>query len=332
MKCLVTGATGFIGNRLVEKLLDLGFEVNVIVRSPDKLSDSIRNKIHVFKGDVLDKNTINSAIVNCNQVYHLAAFAGIWSKDQLLPYKINVTGTENLLKAALDHNIQKIAFTSSAGTLAPSKVMEEVNEASPLPETYHTDYEKSKLKAEQLCMDYIKKGLCIVIVNPTRVFGPGPMNKSNSVTVMIRNYLAGYWRFIPGKGESVGNYAFIDDVAEGHIKAMEVGVCGEKYILGGTNISFNAFFKHLAAASGMNLRMIHIPYLLIYALASVEFFLAGTFVKKPIITPPWARRYNENRLVSSNKAIEHLRYNITPVRLAMEKTIQWLQQQNGHEI
>src|SRR5690554_4654924 len=139
MKCLITGATGFIGSRLTKELVRRGYDVNVLVRSPQKLDPLIAGKITIHKGDVLDAKSINEAVRGCAVIFHLAAFAGIWSVDKSLPFRINVTGTENVLKAAVDHKVQKVVYTSSAGTLKPSDGLEEIDEESPLPLAYHTD-------------------------------------------------------------------------------------------------------------------------------------------------------------------------------------------------
>lgn len=324
MRCMVTGATGLIGNKLVNELLKQDFQVNVLVRSPDKLQADIREKIDVFQGDLLDKESIMRAMKGCGAVFHLAAFAGIWSKDKMLPYKVNVTGTRNILDAALKSEINKVVFTSSAGTLAPSSDSKPVDETTPLPDQYPTDYETSKRQAEQLCSEYGRLGLKIVVVNPTRVYGPGPLNKSNSVAVIIQKYLAGKWRFVPGSGRYTGNYVFIDDVAAGHVLALIHGEPGEKYILGGANTSYNDFFSQLAEVSGKKHRMFHLPFPLIRIFSGIELFIAQSFGKNPLLTPTWAKRYKQNRLVSSGKAITSLGYKITPLPAGLKKTIDWL--------
>lgn len=324
MKCLITGATGFIGSRLTKELVRRGYDVNVLVRSPQKLDPLIAGKITIHKGDVLDAKSINEAVRGNAVIFHLAAFAGIWSVDKSLPYRINVTGTENVLKAAVDQKVQKVVYTSSAGTLKPSDGLEEIDEESPLPLAYHTDYEQTKMQAEQLCFRYADRGIDVVVVNPTRVFGPGPLNKSNSVTLLIKKYLEGKWRFLPGDGGAVGNYAYVDDVVDGHIKAMHSGVRGEKYLLGGTNLSLKTFFSRVAEAGGKNYRLFSIPHIFVSAFAASELFLAESLGKNPLITPPWADRYRQNRLVSSRKAMNSLNYNITPLPEALSKTIKWL--------
>lgn len=324
MKCMVTGATGFIGNRLVEKLVYLGDEVNILARSQQKVNQIYGNSTTFFEGDLLDTHSINRAAKNCDVIFHLAAFANIWSKDKRLAFNTNVTGTKNILDAALQSKVKKVVFTSSAAVFPPSINGEMIDETATLPKQYLTDYETTKVQAEELCLEYCKKGLNLVIVNPPRVFGPGLLNKSNSVTILIKKYIDGIWRIIPGKGDAIGNYVFIDDVVNGHILAMKNGISGEKYILGGTNISFNDFFKLISKVSGKNYQLFHLPFPIVLAISKLELFLAETTGKKPLITPPWAKRYLQNRPVSSKKAINNINYVVTPLDEGIRKTIEWL--------
>lgn len=324
MKCLVTGATGFIGNRLVQELLKREAKVHVLVRSRNKIPAEIQNKVAVFCGDVNNREAIDSAAKNCDYIFHLAGFADIWSKDKTVPYQTNVEGTRNILDAALKNKIKRVVFTSSAATLPPSEQGDYIDENSPLPDSYHTEYEQTKREAEKICIDYCKKGIHTVVVNPTRVFGPGPLNKSNSVTILINKYINGTWRFIPGNGNQVGNYVFIDDVVYGHLLALEHGTPGEKYILGGTNVSYNEFFNIIGIVKGTKHKLFHIPDIMMSAFAAFEIFCAENFGKPPLITPPWVKRYNQNRPVSSQKAIKELNYSITPLNKSIEKTILWL--------
>lgn len=324
MKCFITGSTGFIGNRLLEQLLKNGSEVHLLVRSPEKIKTLPQNRVTLFKGNLFSNDVLERAVDGCDVVYHLAAYANPWSKDKSLAYKTNYLGTQNVLEAALKKKVKKVVFTSSAATLPPSKEKEEVDETVPLPENYLTDYETTKRQAEELCLEYCKKGLDVVIVNPPRLYGPGFLNKSNSVTIMIKKYLNGTWRFIPDDGSQLGSYVFVDDVVNGHILAMKKGVPGEKYILGGENISYNGFFNKLSAISGEKRTMFHIPFSLMLAVSKFELFMAENFGKPPLITPPWVKRYLQHRPLNSKKAIEELGYSVTPLEQGMISTISWL--------
>jgi farnesol dehydrogenase len=324
MKYFITGATGFIGNRLTEELLKDGSEIHILGRSKKKVDVLYGKQVDYFEGDLLDFDVIRGAMKGCDSVFHLAALAQLWSKDKTESYNANVIGTKNILEAALLNKIRRVVFTSSAATLRPSAGNEVVDETFPLPAEYLTDYEKTKAGAEQLCYEYCKKGLEVVIVNPSRVYGPGEMNKSNSVTILINRYISGNWRAIPGDGKAIGNYVFIDDVVQGHIQAMKSGIPGEKYILGGINVSFNQFFNTLCSVSGKDFRLFHLPFSVMMAASEFELFMAETFGKKPLITPPWVKRYMQNRPISSNKAITQLNYKITSLEEGMQKTIEWL--------
>jgi nucleoside-diphosphate-sugar epimerase len=328
MRCMVTGSTGFIGSSLVKELLKLNVTVHVLVRSKQKLAAEILNHVTVFEGELHDSSLLDAAMKGCDHVFHLAGSTVIWSKDKTLASRINVEGTRNILEAAVRNHIKKVVFTSTAGTLPPSADDKPVDENAPAPTVYLTDYELSKRQAELVCADFATRGLDVVIVNPTRVYGPGLLNKSNSVTILIKKYINGTWRFIPGAGSQTGNYVYIGDVVQGHLLALEKGRSGERYILGGENISFNRLFEIMAEACGKKYKLFSVPASAMTAFANVELFLADRFGKPPLITPAWLKRYNQDRLVSSMKAMKELGYHITPLSQGIKETITWLTSNN----
>jgi nucleoside-diphosphate-sugar epimerase len=324
MKCMVTGATGFIGNSLVNELLRRNAKVHILVRSKHRVAPEFLNQVTVIEGDLHEHDSLDAAMKNCDYVFHLAGFTGVWSKDKTLAVRINAEGTGNILEAAIRNHIKKVVFTSTAGTLPPSDHDIPVDENSPAPAEYLTDYEHSKRKAELICAEFAARGLDVVIVNPTRLYGPGLLNKSNSVTILIKKYLKGRWRFIPGNGSQAGNYVYIDDVVQGHLLALEKGRPGERYILGGENVTFKRLFEIIGEAGGKEHTLFPVPAFAMTAFAYVERFLADQFGKPPLITPSWVKRYNQNRLVTSRKATEELGYQITSLREGIHKTIKWL--------
>jgi nucleoside-diphosphate-sugar epimerase len=327
MKYFVTGATGFIGHELVKKLLSDGEWINILVRTTTRLNFPYSEKLSVYTGDLFNEEQIESGMKGCDCVFHLAAWANIWSKNKNTPFGVNVTGTKNILSTALRLGIQRVVFTSSAGVLKPSDQNELIDENSQLPDHYITDYEKTKYQAELLCYEYIRKGLEIVIVCPSKVYGPGVLNKSNSLPKLIKLYLEGRWRFIPGNGKSISNYVYIDDVVDGHILAMKKGISGEKYILGGENASFNQLFRTISEISGIRKKFYRIPSMVFMTVANISLFFADNFGINPLITPAWFKRLTQNRIVSSKKAEEVLNYKITPLETGINKTINWLKNQ-----
>jgi farnesol dehydrogenase len=268
----------------------------------------------------------------CDQVYHLAALAVVWSHDRNDFHRINYTGTMNVLDIALKLKIKKVVVTSTAGVFGPSENMEPVNENTIRKIDYFNEYEKSKDLADKRIMEHYAHRLEVCIVCPSRVFGPGELSESSSVTKMILLYQKGKFRFLPGNGESVGNYVYISDVVRGMEMAMEKGRSGERYILGGANLSFTEFFEIVRKVTGKNYRMIHFPVWLLYSLASLMVLGAKLVGIKPLITPGWARKYMHHWLLTSEKAERELGYSHISFERGLQKLIYSEKNQSGKEI
>ncbi|RLD81283.1 MAG: hypothetical protein DRJ07_09450, partial [Bacteroidetes bacterium] len=223
--------------------------------------------------------------------------------------------------------IKKVVFTSTAGVFGPS-INNIVTELTERTVDYFLEYERTKAIAEDFAKKYMQKELNVVIVNPTRVYGPGVLSKSNSVTIMIKSYIQGRWRVIPGDGKSVGNYVFIDDIVKGHIIAMEKGKPGERYILGGSNINYIDFFRIIKDISGKKHFMFKLPLVFMLAVSYFMMLLTKLFGVKPMITPALVKKFNYQWNVSSKKAEKELGHQITNFREGATKTIDWLQSVN----
>jgi len=208
--------------------------------------------------------------------------------------------------------------------MSPSGDHTPANETTPRTVPYFNAYEVTKAEAEIKAREFCDKGLPVVIVNPSRVYGPGPINPSNSVTRMIAGYKKGTWRIIPGDGKMTGNYVFIGDVVHGHILAAQKGRAGERYILGGENITFDQLFQILAKVTGKYRRMVHLP------LAAMS--IAAKFMEwqnlltglPPAITADFVKKYMCHWSLSSYKAINELGYQVTPFETGARKTLKWL--------
>lgn len=324
MKAFITGASGFIGTRLAEKLAEEGHDVTLLIRDGKKASGFTGKNFRIVRGDLFDNVKIFPAMESCDWVFHLAAYARPSSIDKNIPYRTNVEGTRNILELAAQSGVRAVVVTSTAGTMGCSPNGLPVTEETNLNIEYHTEYERTKWLAEQAAFSASTGKTKVVVVNPSRVFGPGRLTKSNSLTRIIKLYGAGRWWIIPGDGSAIGNYVFIDDVVNGHILAAKYGKGGERYILGGENLSFDEFFIAVGKAWGRKRRMIKISLenlRRINHLSTVFMAIAG---KPPIITDGWIEKYLENSCLSSNKAVENLSYSITPFHHALEKTITWL--------
>lgn len=323
MKIMVTGSTGFIGTHLTKKLLAAGHTLHLLIRGQHIHHDHINQQITVFQGDILDKNALNMAMRGCDQIYHLAALASVWCADNSLFYETNYKGTDLLFQTALINKIKRIVFSSTAGTIGPSGV-EPVTEKTIRTVDFFNSYETSKFMAEERAVYYNLQGLQIVTVNPTRVYGPGLLSESNPFTRLMRLYLNGNWRIMPGKGQCLGNYVFIDDVINGLILAMERGKPGDKYLIGGEDCTYSDFFKHLSIISGKKIRLYNFPMPFLKILSIIEVFKAKSFNKQPLITPEWVEKYNYDWGACSLKAIDELGYSYHTLDQGMKITIDWL--------
>jgi nucleoside-diphosphate-sugar epimerase len=328
MSILITGATGFIGGHLARTLAEQNETVHVLCRSTANIAHLQHDNIQMYQGDILDMKSIEHAIEDCDVVYHLAAYACNWAKDDRTFFELNVGGMKNILDTALNANVKRVVFTSTGLTMGPSNGVP-ADESTERNEGAFTIYEYSKLRAEEEARRYAQNGLDVVIVNPTRVFGPGLLNEGNSVTRMIQWYLEGKWRLILGDGSLVGNYAFVEDVVRGELLAMERGKSGERYILGGENTSFNELFDVISSISGRKHRLYHVPGSLALTFSQVERLRARWFDHYPLITPGWVRVFLTDWACSTTKAQTELGYRITPLREALTTTIQWLKKSNG---
>jgi farnesol dehydrogenase len=332
MNYLITGATGYIGSQIAERLVAEGHTVHALYRSEGKLGSLATGTGQLLagivpkKGDLLDLPSLHAAAEGCDAVFHVAAFAKPWDKNPQTFYDYNHTGAVNVFEAALAAGARRVVFTSTAGTMSPSAKGLPSDEATPRSVDFFTDYDRSKamaeLAAERMCQQH---GMEIVTVNPSRVYGPGLLSDSNGVTRMVRLWLDGRFRLLPGDGNGIGNYAYIDDVVEGHLLAMRHGRAGERYLLGGDNASFKEFFGKLETIAGKRRIMAHLPLPLLRGVASFMEWRAGITGTPPVLTPPWARRFSYNWELSIEKAKRELGYEPVSLRDGLVRTVRWLE-------
>jgi nucleoside-diphosphate-sugar epimerase len=330
MKVMVTGAAGYIGNKLAHALANKGCIVHAFVRS--KRSEKIfhHQNIRVFYGDLLNTTSICNAMDGCDQVYHTAGLVRLWANDPSQFYLHNVTGTENILNAALALHVKKLVYTSSCGVWA-SSILHPLTETDPRTNAFNNDYDLSKFLAEKLVKEYSYKGLFTVIVNPPRVYGPGLMRHSNAVNRFLNYVLRSRIVFVPGNKNAESNYAFIDDVINGHILAMQKGLAGERYILGGENASYEKLVHVAQRVGNFKNVLITLPKSLATLFSWVELIRGRVTRHDPICIPSIVERMFVSKTLDSSKAIKQLGYNVTPLEKGIHITIEYLNEQYGKE-
>lgn len=321
----VTGATGFIGTKLVNALLAKGHSVHALSRAASNREGLMHERVRLVQGDLLDRDSLRKGMEGCSQVFHLAAYAKNWSRDPSVFFSQNVDGMTNVLDAARDAGIKRVVFTSTIVVFGPRPAGVIGDESMPrITPKYFTEYEESKAVAERKALEYVKKGHPIVIVNPTRVYGPGKLTEGNSVSLMIDMYDRGKVPVLLNNGVNVGNYVLVDDLVRGHILAMERGKIGERYILGGENASLKRIFELVDEASGKKHFQFSLPPSIAMLYGSLEKKRAEWLRMYPQITPGWVETFLQDWAYTCAKAERELGYTITPLKDGIKLTYDWL--------
>ncbi|MDR0337196.1 MAG: NAD-dependent epimerase/dehydratase family protein [Planctomycetaceae bacterium] len=322
-KIFITGSSGFIGSVLLEKLVQRGFHVKGLVRSLPKFKSDVG--VEYIVGDLTDIELLRRGMRDCRYVFHLAAYAKNWSPNPKTYEQINIEGTRHVFTAAKELNVERIVWTSTIVTLGPTPPNIIGNETMPrITNHYFTKYEQTKTLMEQESIQWIKNGLPLVIVNPTRVYGPGLLSESNTVSKLINDFRHGRFPFLLNRGVNIGNYGFVDDVAEGHLLAMEHGKIGERYILGGENVSLEKLFQTVNVIDRKKRSQWKIYWIIPMIIAYYFQWRAQYFNIYPPITPGWLRTFLVDWAFSCDKAKQELGYSPTSFEEGIQKTCQWL--------
>ena len=320
MKVLVTGATGFIGGNVARALQVRGYDVRALVR-PGSSTLTLRGTgIEKADGDVRDGQSVASALRGCEGLVHCAALYSFWSRDPRLIYETNVTGTRVVLEEALKAGVSSCVYTSTVSTVGipPGEVGTE--ETEPAQKELVGHYKKSKYLAEQQALDAARKGLRVVVVNPTAPVGPWDV-KPTPTGRMVRDFIRGR---IPAYVNTGMNLVDVVDVAAGHVLALEKGKAGERYILGNQNMTLGQMFKLLATVSGKSGPRIRIPNWLAMAAGYLDQFVEGKVLgKEPFIPLEGLKVARKPMYVSCEKAVRELGLPQSPVEGGLEKAVRW---------
>jgi len=333
-KVLVTGAMGFIGTRLVQALVERGERVRALARRDDFTSPpglGLRDgaplrhpQVEIVRGDILDPASLARAVEGCDRVFHVAGYAKNWAPDPNTFFRVNVEGTKNVFEAALKAGVRRVVWTSTIQALGPTRRGEVGDETYPRDQVYLTEYEASKVQAEQEAARWVNQGLNLGIVRPTRVYGPGHLTEGNSLSSIIDMYDRGQVPFLLNAGRNVGNYVFLDDLVEGFLLAAEHGRIGQDYILGGENVSLREFFRTIDRISGKRHLQLPVfrPGALVFAWLQKK--RAEWFGVYPQITPGWVRTFLDDRAYHCAKAEKELGYRWRTLEEGLRIPFNWL--------
>jgi dihydroflavonol-4-reductase len=323
MKAFVTGATGFIGAAVTRALLRAGINVRVLVRPESDLRALADLKVEQTVGDLRNPDSLRRALDGCAQLYHVAAHYALWARRPSVFYDINVTGTRSLLEAAREVGIQRIVYTSTIGAIGLPPVGLGTEETAVSLTQMAGHYKRSKFLAEQEVLAMAKAGLPVVIVNPSAPVGVGDV-KPTPTGQMIVDFMKGrMWAYI----ETGMNLVDVDDVAIGHLRAMERGGLGQRYILGNQNLSLREIFGILSRLTGIPAPRLRLPRQAILPLAHLNQWLADYITHTPPRIPLEGIRMAKYCMhYDCAKALRELDLPQTPVEVALEKAVRWFRQ------
>lgn len=321
MKALVTGSTGFIGAAVARCLLERGVDVRVLVRHDSDLGNLQGLKVEQAYGDLRDSASLRQALTGCRQLYHVAAHYALWAPDPHIFYDINVAGTRNLMEAARDAGIERIVYTSTIGAIGLPPGGGLGTEETPVSlEQMAGHYKRSKYLAEQEVAKLARAGLPVVIVNPSAPVGARDIKPTPTGQVIV-DFMKGR---MPAYIETGMNLIDVDDVAVGHLHAMEKGRIGERYILGNRNLMLREVFALLSRLAGVPAPTIKLPRLAVLPLAYASQWIADYVTRRPPRIPLEGVKMARYVMhYDCSKAIRELALPQTPVEVALEKAVRW---------
>lgn len=320
MKALVTGATGFVGAAVVRALLNSGVNVRVIARQGSDPSNLRSVQVEQVLGDLRDKTSLREALRGCRHLYHVAAHYALWARDPSIFYDINVVGTRNLLEAAREVGIERTVYCSTIGAIGLPPGGGLGTEETPVSlEQMAGHYKRSKYLAEQEVHKLAKDGLPVVIVNPSAPVGERDVKPTPTGQIIV-DFMKGR---MPAYIETGMNIIDVDDVATGHLLAMEKGRQGERYILGSTNLLLREVFEILSELTGVKAPALKLPRGAVLPLAYLNHWFANLTGLPPRIPLEGVKMAKYKMHYDCSKAVRELGLPQNPPEIALEKAVRW---------
>nr|VFK15171.1 MAG: dihydroflavonol-4-reductase [Candidatus Kentron sp. LFY] len=327
MTTLVTGASGFVGSAVARCLLDAGHHVRVMVR-PQSILTNIRDLgVEIVTGDLTQPETLKGAIEGCDILFHVAADYRLWVRDSEILYRTNIQGTEALLHVASNEGVSRIIYTSSVAALGLNSDGTPGNENTPVALDHMIGhYKRSKYLAEEIVRRMIDKySLPVIIVNPSTPIGPRDVKPTPTGRVVLD---AACGR-MPAYVDTGLNIVHVDDVAKGHLLALRHGKIGERYILGGEDMTLREILHVIAQITGRPVPKIKIPHNVGLAIAYLsEAWAWLSRGAEPRATVDGVRMSKKHMYFSSDKAREALGYSPRPAREALADAVNWFLKQD----
>src|SRR5882757_3852343 len=327
MKAFITGATGFVGSHVARALAEQGADLRLLVRSSSDLRNIQDLRAEQVTGDLRDAVSLKKAVSGCEAVFHVAADYRLWVRDPDEMYRSNVEGTRAILEAARESKVRRVVYTSSVATMGFNSNGQCASEQSPVSlADMIGPYKRSKFMAEEIAIQAGKSGMDVVVVNPTTPVGERDIKPTPTGRIVV-DFLK---KKFPAYVDTGLNLVDVSECAQGHMMALEKGKSGERYILGGENLTLKEILDKLAAITGLPSPNIRVPYALALATGVVDEIVTGRILgREPRATIDAVRMGRKKMFVSSAKAERELGWTIVPVDGALRRAVDWFKE-NGY--
>ena len=321
MLTFLTGATGFLGSHVARALAAQGAALRILVRPTSNLKNLEGLRAETAIGDLRDSASLEKAMAGCETVFHVAADYRLWLRDPAEMYRSNVEGTRAILEAARKNAVRSVVYTSSVATIGFTGNGHPANEDSPVSITDMIGhYKRSKFMAEQLALEAGRKRMRVITVNPTTPVGEQDIKPTPTGRIVV-DFLK---RKFPAYVETGLNLVDVRECARGHITALEKGKSGERYILGGENLTLKHILDKLGTISGLPSPTIKLPYFVAYLAGAVDETISGRILgREPRATVETVRMGKKKMWASSEKAERELGWKIIPPDDALRRAVEW---------
>jgi dihydroflavonol-4-reductase len=327
MLAFVTGATGFVGSHVARALAEQGAELRLLVRSNSDTRNIEELKGERVTGDLRDPASLEKGICGCEVVFHVAADYRLWVRDPEQMYRANVEGTRAILNAAKKNGVRRVVYTSSVATMGFISNGHPADEDSPVSlDNMIGPYKRSKFMAEQVALEAGRSGMDVVVVNPTTPVGERDIKPTPTGRIIV-DFLK---KKFPAYVDTGLNLVDVRECAQGHVAAFEKGRSGERYILGGENLSLKQILDKLAAITGLPSPTVRVPYAMALASGVVDEVVTGRILgREPRVTIDAVRMGRKKMFASSAKAERELGWKPVPVENALRRAVDWFRE-NGY--
>jgi dihydroflavonol-4-reductase len=321
MKVFLTGATGFVGSHVARELASRGADLRLLIRRTSNLENLEGLKSETFTGDLLQPESLRAGIEGCDAVMHVAADYRLWVRDPRQMYAANVDGTRELLRLARECGVRRLIYTSSVATMGfktDGSIVNEDTLVSLADMVGH--YKRSKFLAEQEAIRAAHGGQQVIILNPTTPVGANDLKPTPTGQIIV-DFLK---RKFPAYMDTGLNLVDVTEVARTHADALHQGRPGERYILGGENLTLKQILDKMSAITGLPSPTMRVPHEVAMAFAFLDEWITGRLRgKEPRATVEAVRMGRKKMFASSAKAEQELGFRVVPVYPALRAAIEW---------